>query len=48
METKEPEGFAAFVENIGGADMFVWMVVFGGLVVFVGVMAYLNRNAERD
>ncbi|MBN2869821.1 MAG: hypothetical protein JXK04_02585 [Campylobacterales bacterium] len=48
METKEPEGFAALVESVGGADMFVWLVTFGVLIVFAGVMVYLNRNAERD
>ncbi len=48
MEPKPQEGFAAFVESIGGADMFVWLVMFGVLVIFAGVMAYLNRNVERD
>ncbi|MDX1294619.1 MAG: hypothetical protein R3302_00025 [Sulfurimonadaceae bacterium] len=48
METTEKTGLSGFIESVGGADMFIWLVVFGVLIVFVLVMAYLNRDAERD
>lgn len=48
MNTTEPTGFAGFIESVGGADMFIWLVMFGALVIFVLVMAYLNKDAERD
>jgi hypothetical protein len=48
METTEKTGFSAFIESVGGADMFIWIVMFSVMLVFVLVMAYLNRNAERD
>lgn len=41
-------GFSGFVESVGGADVFIWMVMFTLLIGFVGVMAYLNRDAERE
>lgn len=44
----EERGLSGFIESVGGADTFVWLVMFGALVLFVGVMAYLNRNAERE
>lgn len=47
MEKTENSGFSAFIESVGGADMFVWIVMFGALIIFVVVMAYLNRNAEQ-
>ncbi len=48
MEQEHTNGLSGFIESVGGADTFVWMVVFGALILFVGVMAWLNRNAERD
>jgi hypothetical protein len=48
VQPAEKTGLSGFIESIGGADMFIWMVMFSILVVFVLVMAYLNRNAERD
>jgi len=48
MPESEKTGFSAFIESVGGADMFIWMVMFSILVIFVLVMAYLNRNAERE
>lgn len=48
MEATEKKGLSGFIESVGGADMFIWMVMFAILVVFVLVMAYINRNAERD
>jgi len=32
---------------VGGADMTIWMVMFGTLLVIALVLAFLNRNAER-
>ena len=48
MGQQQSTGLNGFIESVGGADTFVWMVVFGALILFVGVMAWLNRNAERD
>ena len=47
MKETESSGFSAFIESVGGADMFIWIVMFSALAIFVLVMAYLNRNAER-
>lgn len=47
MEKTENSGLSGFIESVGGADMFVWIVMFGALIVFAVVMAYLNRNAEQ-
>lgn len=46
MEKPETSGLSGFIESVGGADMFVWLVMFGALIVFALVMAYLNRNTE--
>ena len=48
MQENNATGLSGFIESVGGADMFIWLVMFSALVVFVLVMAYLNRNAERD
>jgi len=32
---------------VGGADMTIWMVMFGVLLVIALVLAFLNRNVER-
>ena len=48
MNETNASGFAGFIDSVGGADMFTWLVVFILLVGFVGVMAYLNKDAERD
>jgi hypothetical protein len=48
MQENNATGLNALIESVGGADMFIWMVMFTLLVLFVGVMAYLNRDAERD
>ena len=32
---------------VGDADMTIWMVMFGALVIIAVVLAFLNRNAER-
>lgn len=48
MTDNNATGFSAFVESVGGADMFIWLVMFSLMIIFVAVMAYLNRNAERD
>ena len=38
-------------ENIekaaGGGDIFIWMAVFGILVIIVGYLAYINKDAQR-
>ena len=47
MKETNSTGLSAFIESVGGADMFIWIVIFSALVVFVLVMAYLNRDAER-
>jgi hypothetical protein len=41
-------GLSAFIESVGGADMFIWIVMFTALVVFVLVMAYINKDVQRD
>jgi hypothetical protein len=48
MEKTEETGLSGLIESVGGADTFVWLVMFIALILFVGVMAFLNRNAERD
>ena len=48
MSENNVTGFAGFIESVGGADMFIWLVMFSLLVIFVAVMAYLNKDAERD
>jgi hypothetical protein len=48
MEKTEQTGLSGFIESVGGADTFVWLLMFGALVIFALVMAFLNRNAERD
>ena len=48
MNDSNSTGLTGFIESVGGADMFIWLVMFSVMLVFVLVMAYLNRNAERD
>ena len=48
MQESNATGFSAFIESVGGADMFIWIVMFTALVIFVLVMAYINKDAERD
>lgn len=48
MEKDETTGFTAFIDAIGGADMFVWLVIFIALIIFVVLMAYLNKDTPRD
>ncbi len=48
MNESNTTGFSAFIDAVGGGDMFIWLVMFIILILFVGVMAYLNKDAERD
>ena len=48
MQENNTTGLSALIESVGGADTFIWLVMFTLLVLFVAVMAYLNRDAERD
>jgi len=48
MQESNATGFTAFIESVGGADMFIWVVMFTALILFVVVMAYLNKDARRD
>ena len=48
MQESNAGGLSGFIESVGGADTFIWLVMFSLLLIFVLVMAYLNRNAERD
>jgi hypothetical protein len=48
MNDTNATGISGIIESVGGADSFVWLVMFTLMALFVLVMAYLNRNAERD
>ncbi len=48
MQDDNTTGFTAFIDSLGGADMFIWIVMFSTLTIFVLVMAYINRDAPRD
>ena len=48
MKENNATGFAGFIEAVGGADIFIWLVMFIIMIIFVVVMAYLNKDAERD
>ncbi len=44
MPSEDSTSFNDFVNSVGGADVFVWMVMFSLIIIFVLVMAYLNRD----
>ncbi len=44
MQDQNSSSFNAFIESVGGPDMFIWMIMFGALIIFVAVMLFLNRN----
>lgn len=48
MKESNTTGLTAFIESVGGADMFIWIIMFTALVIFVVVMAYLNKDARRE
>jgi len=48
MEKEASSGVTGFIDAIGGADMFVWIVMFTVLIIFVLVMAYINKDIPRD
>ncbi len=48
MQDDDSSGFTAFIDSVGGADMFIWIVMFTALIIFVLVMAYINKDAPRD
>lgn len=48
MQESNATGFTAFIESVGGADMFIWIVMLTALILFVVMMAYLNKDAQRD
>ncbi len=48
MDDSNSTGLTSIIESLGGPDIFIWLVMFSVMLVFVLVMAYLNRNAERD
>ena len=48
MQESNATGFSGFIESVGGADMFIWLVMFSILIIFVLVMAYLNKDIPRD
>lgn len=37
-----------FIIEVGGVDMFVWLLMYGMLVILVIVMAYTERDTERE
>jgi hypothetical protein len=46
MNDANATGFMAIVESVGGADMFIWIVMFSVLLIGAGILVYTNKNVE--
>ena len=44
MNSENNTTFNNIVNSVGGPDMFIWIIMFGLLIIFVAVMAYLNKD----
>ena len=46
MSESNATGISALIESVGGADTFVWIVMFSILLVGAGVLVFFNREVE--
>ncbi len=46
MNESNVTGINAFIESVGGADTFVWIVMFSILLIGAGVLVFFNKEME--
>ncbi len=44
MSDSNTTGFMALVESFGGADMFIWVVMFSILLIGAGFLVFFNKE----
>ncbi len=46
MNESNATGISALIESVGGADIFVWIVIFSILLIGAGVLVFFNKEME--